>query len=173
MSHRLGASDGRYTLAWLQLRLGDPDAAAEFRRAADMPPDYCFPARLEEIEILETAMAKQPEDARAPYYLGNLLYDRRRYEDAIAAWRRAAQLGPAFSTVHRNLGLAEFNVLGRPERALACYRRAFEADLSDARSSTSSTSCGAAVAMRQGNAYSCSTSTGSSWVSATTSPSST
>jgi tetratricopeptide (TPR) repeat protein len=123
----------RYTLAWLQLRAGDPEVAAEFRRAADMPRDYCFPARLEEIEILETAMAKQPEDARAPYYLGNLLYDRRRYEDAIAAWRRAAQLDPAFSTVHRNLGLAEFNVLRRPEQALACYHKAFAADPSDAR----------------------------------------
>ncbi len=56
----------RYTLAWLLNRAGDPAADAEFRRAANMPPDYCFPARLEEIEILQTAMALQPEDARAP-----------------------------------------------------------------------------------------------------------
>ena len=78
-------------------------------------------------------MALQPEDARAPYYLGNLLYDRRRYHDAIDVWRQAARRDPAFPTVHRNLGLAEFNVLGRPEEALACYRRALDADPSDAR----------------------------------------
>jgi tetratricopeptide (TPR) repeat protein len=123
----------RYTLAWLLGRGGDPAAAAELRRAAEMPPDYCFPARLEEIEVLNSAVAAQPDDARAPYYLGNLLYDRRRYRDAIASWRQAAKLGPTFPTVHRNLGLAEFNVLGRPGRALTCYRRAFAAGPSDAR----------------------------------------
>ncbi len=78
-------------------------------------------------------MEQDPDDARAPYYLGNLLYDRRRYHEAIAAWRRAARLDPAFPTVHRNLGIAEFNVLHRPDRALAAYRRAFRADPGDAR----------------------------------------
>jgi len=48
----------------------------------------------------------RPEEP-CPYYLGNLLYDRRRYEDAIDLWRQAAQLDPSFPTVHRNLGLAE------------------------------------------------------------------
>ena len=123
----------RYTLGWLESRADNPGAAEVFRQAAEMPPDYCFPARLEEIEILKTAMASQPEDARAPYYLGNLFYDRRRYQDAIEAWRQAAQLDPAFPTVHRNLGLAEFNVLGRPEEALACYRRSLDADPYNAR----------------------------------------
>ena len=98
-----------------------------------MPPDYCFPARLEEIDVLESAMARRPQDARAPYYYGNLLYDKRRYEDAIGAWRRAARLDPTFPTSHRNLGLAEFNVLGRREEALACYGRAFAAAPTDAR----------------------------------------
>jgi tetratricopeptide (TPR) repeat protein len=123
----------RYTLAWLLHRADDPEASAEFGRAAQMPTDYCFPARLQEIEVLETAMATHPEDARAPYYLGNLLYDRRRYPDAIAAWRQAAALDPTFATVQRNLGLAEFNILGRPDEAVACYERALVADPSDAR----------------------------------------
>ena len=30
-------------------------------------------------------------DARAPYYLGNLLYDRRRHDEAIRLWERSAQ----------------------------------------------------------------------------------
>ena len=122
-----------YTLAWLLSLAGDPEAAAELRRAAETPPDYGFPARLEEVDVLESAMAGRPEDARAPYYYGNLLYDRRRYEDAVDAWRRSARLDPSFPTAHRNLGLAEFNVLGRPEEALACYQRAFAAGPTDAR----------------------------------------
>ncbi len=123
----------RYTLAWLLHLAGNPEAVAEFGRAAQMPADYCFPARLAEIEILETAIAINPGDARAHYYLGNLLYDRRRYLDAIAAWRNAATFDPAFPTVHRNLGLAEFNVLRQSDEAMACYERAFAADPSDAR----------------------------------------
>ena len=42
-----------------------------------MPPDYCFPARLEEIESWKPRWHCSRKDARAPYYLGNLLYDRR------------------------------------------------------------------------------------------------
>ncbi len=123
----------RYTLGWLLARAGDPGSLTEFRQAATMPPDYCFPARLEDISILETAMAANPGDTKAPYYLGNLLYDRRRYREAITAWRAAARLDPAFPTAHRNLGIAEFNNLGRPARARAAYQRALRADPGDAR----------------------------------------
>ena len=103
------------------------------RLAAAAAPAYALPVRLEEIEVLEWAIGEDPADARAPYYLGCLLYDKRRYEEAIACWRRAARLDPAFPTVHRNLGIAEFNVLKRPQRALASYRRAHKADPTDAR----------------------------------------
>ena len=123
----------RYTLAWLLGRAGDSGSDEEFRRAAALPCGCCFPARLEEIEILQVAMTANAADARAPYYLGNLYYDRRRYPEAIAAWRRAARLDPSFPTVHRNLGIAEFNVLGRPRQAQEAYRRALRADPADAR----------------------------------------
>jgi len=98
-----------------------------------MPAALCFPSRIEEIGVLETASRLDPADPRAPYYLGNLLYDRRRYAAAIAAWSRAARLAPPFPTVHRNLGIAEFNVRGRPDRARTAYRRALRADPTDAR----------------------------------------
>ena len=122
-----------YTLGWLLGRTGDAGALEEFRRGAEAPADHCFPARLEEIEVLRAAMAANPADARAPYYLGNLLYDRRRHREAIVAWRRAARLDPGFPTVHRNLGIAEFNILGRPDRARRAYARALRADPTDAR----------------------------------------
>ncbi len=123
-----------YTLAWLEAQRGDHAAASrELRLARKVAPDYAMPARLEEIAVLEWAIGQDPSDAHAPYYLGNLLYDKRRYHDAIAAWRRAARLDPDFATVHRNLGIAETNVLHRPERALSEYRKAYRADPSDAR----------------------------------------
>jgi lipopolysaccharide biosynthesis regulator YciM len=71
---------------------GDEKIRAEtFQAAAALPPDYCFPSRLEEIAILESAMRANPKDAKAPYYLGNLFYDRRRHEEAIKLWEKSAR----------------------------------------------------------------------------------
>jgi tetratricopeptide (TPR) repeat protein len=124
----------RYTLGWLEERRGRADAAAGHRRRArELPPDLVFPARLEEIEVLASAMRADASDPRAPFYLGNLLYDRRRHRDAVRAWRTARRLDGALATVHRNLGVAEWNVLGRPGHALASYERAVRADPEDAR----------------------------------------
>ncbi len=123
-----------YTLGWLEHERGEPKAALKcFKRAAALPTDYCFPARLEEIAILETAICANPADARAPYYLGNLLYDRRRHAEAISLWERSAQLAPGFSIVWRNLGLAYFNIRHQPAKARAAYERAFKANPNDAR----------------------------------------
>jgi tetratricopeptide (TPR) repeat protein len=123
-----------YTLAWLEHRRGHERLSRRhLARARSAPTDYVFPSRLEEIEILGWAMAEDATDARAPYYLGNLLYDKRRHHEAIRLWRRAARLAPTHATTLRNLGIAEADVLHRPDRALAAYRRAQRADPTDAR----------------------------------------
>ena len=123
-----------YTIGWLEQRRGDKRAALKyFKQAAATSPDYCFPARLEEIVILEAAMRANPRDARAPYYLGNLLYDRRRHEEAIQLWERSVKLDAKFSVVWRNLGIGYFNVRHQSARARAAYDRAFRANPADAR----------------------------------------
>lgn len=123
-----------YTRAWLADRLGDTAAANRFlRAAAKASPAYCFPARLEEIAILQFAIRKKPADGRAPGYLGHLLYDRRRHREAIAQWERAVRLDPANAVAWRNLGIAYFNVARRPASARRAYERAFAANPRDAR----------------------------------------
>jgi len=123
-----------YTLGWLQHRNGNGKAARDcFNRAAEIAPDYCFPARIEEIAILELAMQVNPGDSRAPYYLGNLLYDRRRHEEAIALWERSVRLNARFATAWRNLGLGYFNIRKEPSRARSAYEHAFCCDPNDAR----------------------------------------
>lgn len=123
-----------YTLGWLWEKLGDKKSAVQcYHQAAALPPDYCFPARLEEIAVLEAAMRANPKDARAPYYLGNLFYDRRRHAEAIRLWERSAKLDPGFSVVWRNLGIGYFNISKQPARACAAYDRAFRANPRDAR----------------------------------------
>ena len=123
-----------YYLGWLHTKLGATEVAlAQFKQAAAAPPDYCFPSRLEEIAILEAALRANPQDARAPYYLGNLLYDRRRHEEAIQLWERSAKLDPSFGVVWRNLGLGYFNIRHQPAQARAAYERACRANPTDAR----------------------------------------
>ncbi len=123
-----------YCLGWLYAKLNDPKSSAErYRTAAALAPDYCFPARLEEIGILQAAIQANPNDPLAPYYLGNLLYDRRRHDEAIALWERAACLGADFSLVWRNLGIGYFNIRRDPQRGRAAYDKAFCANPWDAR----------------------------------------
>lgn len=98
--------------------------------AAAVCPDYCFPSRLEDIAVLQSA----PDgDARAAYYLGNLLYDRRRYAEAIEQWRKAVRLEPSNAVALRNLGIAAFNVLHNADEAKSCYELAIRQSPDDAR----------------------------------------
>ncbi|HWQ12153.1 MAG TPA: DUF5107 domain-containing protein [Roseiflexaceae bacterium] len=123
-----------YYAGWCHLQDGDEAAArAAFERAAALPPDYCFPNRLECVPALEAAMRLNPADARAPYYLGLFWYAHRRYDEAIACWERSRALDDTFPTVHRNLGLASYNKRRDPAQARASYERALALDPDDAR----------------------------------------
>jgi tetratricopeptide (TPR) repeat protein len=96
-------------------------------------PDYCFPNSLFEQQLLEFALKLRPEDARAHYYLGNLLYDKKRHDEAIAHWEEAARLDPAFPTAMRNLALGYYNKKADPEKALTALEKAFDCSPADAR----------------------------------------
>ncbi len=123
-----------YYLGWLHTQLGRKAVAKKhYTAAAKAAPDYCFPSRIEEIAILEAAMAANPADARVPYYLGNLYYDRRRFGEAIKLWEKSSRLNPRYAVVWRNLGLGYFNILHQPAKAGAAYDRAFRAAPGDAR----------------------------------------
>jgi tetratricopeptide (TPR) repeat protein len=87
-------------------RTGDEAGASEFRReAAALAPDYVFPFQAELIPVLRRAIAANPGDARAPYYLGNLLFDWQPAE-ATRLWEKSSQMDPSFAIVWRNLAQA-------------------------------------------------------------------
>ncbi len=123
-----------YTLSWLAASLGHEQESSQYAVQAEAASArYCFPARLEEMIVLEDAIRRNPSSAKAHYYLGNLYYDKRRYEDAIRCWRRSVERDDGFSIPLRNLGIAEFNILHNPEAAVRMYARAFAASPEDAR----------------------------------------
>jgi tetratricopeptide (TPR) repeat protein len=83
----------------------EQSAAEHYRLAQQLSPDYVFPFQWEAEPVLRFAIQANPRDGRAPYYLGNLLYDWRP-DDAIKLWEQAAQLDPSFAIVQRNLAIA-------------------------------------------------------------------
>ena len=102
-------------------------------KAKNASPDLCFPNRTDDIAVLRFACLQDPYDSRAPYYLGNLYYDRERHEDAIACFEKSVTLGCDFATPYRNLALLMYNVRHDATEALRLMEKAFETDSSDAR----------------------------------------
>ncbi len=123
-----------YALGYYTRQSGQTEKAkAYYSKASQANPAYCFPNRIEEVVILESALAANPADAKASYYLGNFWYGARQYEEAVKCWETSVQHDDSFPTVWRNLALAYYNKLGQTERALQAMEKAFALDQEDAR----------------------------------------
>lgn len=123
-----------YYLGWYYEKSGDSSCAQEYyKKGALAKPDFCFPNKLSDIIILESAIRANPNDAKAYYYLGNLWYDKKQYSEAIKCWEKTKDIDDTFPTVHRNLSLAYYNKLKDAKRAVLALERAFELDPNDSR----------------------------------------
>ena len=123
-----------YYLAYIFNQMHDTELSDKYLiNARESSPDYCFPNRLHDIIILNYALDRNNEDAKAHYYLGNLYYDKRQYTEALEHWSKSYSLDDSFATVNRNLGIALFNKGGNPEAALVHFEKAFSLNKSDAR----------------------------------------
>ncbi|RYZ27840.1 MAG: DUF5107 domain-containing protein [Chitinophagaceae bacterium] len=123
-----------YYLGWLHYQLNkESESLLYFGMASKADANYCFPNRLQDILVLQLAARLDEQDAKAPYYLGNLWYDKRQYSEAIACWKQSVERDNTFPTVHRNLGMALFNKCGDATAALTAYEKAFELNNADAR----------------------------------------
>ncbi len=124
----------QYTLAWLVAQSGTQDEAlAYLEQARAAQPDYCFPSRLHEMSVLEWALEQAGPDRNAAFGLGNFCFDKKRHEDAISAWELSCEADNEFSTAHRNLGIAYWNVRRDGEAARASYQQALKCDSHDPR----------------------------------------
>jgi len=95
-----------YYLGYFARKMGQAQKASEYYAlAVKMSPDYVFPFQHEAIAILREAMNVRPNDAMAPYYLGNLLFDWQPAE-AVTLWEKSVSLGAKFPIVYRNLAIA-------------------------------------------------------------------
>jgi tetratricopeptide (TPR) repeat protein len=101
--------------------------------ASESETEFVFPHRAEEADILKSALAANPRDARAAYYLGNVFASLHRGDEALAAWKKAVELEPSNIIARRNLARALWFVAGKKDEALAEYERAIAAAPDDYR----------------------------------------
>jgi tetratricopeptide (TPR) repeat protein len=123
-----------YHMAVVLDRLGEPGSAAAARaRARQGDRRWSFPSRLDDVAALEVALAAEPADATAMALLGHWCYAHGRRGEALAHWRRSAELDPSDPVVWRNLGVGAHNHDHDPEAASAAYERALSVAPGDAR----------------------------------------
>lgn len=123
-----------YYKAYYLCKCGQKQAAQlEYQKADACSPDYCFPNKLEDIRVLESAMISNAQGAKAYYYMGNLLYDKLQFEKAKELWENSAELDDTYPTVHRNLALVYYNKSGDVQKAKEELEKAYALDETDAR----------------------------------------
>ncbi len=93
-------------------------------KAEALPHDCCFPNQMQEKMILEYVLSILDAAPKAHYLLGEYLYDKRQYKNAIAHWQMAISEMPDMASAHRNLSIAHYNhgerSLAKEEIAEAC-----------------------------------------------------
>jgi tetratricopeptide (TPR) repeat protein len=108
-----------YYLGDFSEKIGDTAKAAQYRaQAVAASPECVFPFQAELIPVLRRAMEANPQDARAPYFLGNLLFDWQP-DEAVALWEKSVALDPKFPVAWRNLASAFSHWDGDEARAQA------------------------------------------------------
>lgn len=123
-----------YYRAYYLEKTGEIEEGIQSCREADAcSPLYCFPNKMEDIAVLENAVKRYPQGAKAYYYLGNLFYDKLQFERATGLWEESVKLDHTYPTVHRNLALAYYNKQNQPQKAVEQMEAAFALDRTDTR----------------------------------------
>lgn len=104
------------------------DALSAIAQAEALSPDGCFPNKLEEIAILETAIRLADAASMAHLYLGNLLYDKKQYQEAIFHWETAVKEKDTISMAYRNLSIAYCNKEKDLAKAMTAMKKALALD---------------------------------------------
>lgn len=117
-----------YWRGYLAERSGNLDTArVHYQRAAAMSPDLVFPFQIEMIAPLKAAIAANPKDAKAPYYLGLLMFDRDPAY-AVQLWQQAVANDPKLAMALRNLSVAYSREDNGVPKAIAALEQAIASD---------------------------------------------
>jgi tetratricopeptide (TPR) repeat protein len=113
---------------------GKADVAEQFyKRATHGPVRYTNPHRLEEKAALEAALSRNPGDAHAHLFLGNLLYALGQREEGLGHWRKSVESDSSLSLAWRNIAYAEATFRKDLQESYRAYQKTVELDPTDAR----------------------------------------
>lgn len=122
----------QYYLGYIQSKIGAKEKAKEFfAKAQKLSTDYCFPYRLETIEVLKEAIQYNSMDGKGHYYLGNILYNKQP-EKAIEYWERAIKIESELDMAYRNLGWGYYRHYNDFKKAIPYYEKAIALNKNDA-----------------------------------------
>lgn len=115
-----------YYLGYFAEHMHQDVKAREYDQLAEKAsPDYVFPFQMEMMAVLNDAMRLNPADSRAPYYLGNLLFDWQPRQ-AQTLWEESASLGADFPVVYRNLAMVDARQGSQRDKVQATLEKAVQ-----------------------------------------------
>ena len=85
-----------------------------------------FPHRLMEIDILKDVVDTLQECQVAHYLMGNVLFYKGRWEEALREWKKALQNGLQNAILYRDIGLAYSILTNEWAKAIEAYEKAIE-----------------------------------------------
>jgi tetratricopeptide (TPR) repeat protein len=116
-----------YSLGYFNKKCGNLEQASKCnKKAAELKMEYTFPVRLEEMIVLQDVLKDEKAEAKAAYYLGNLLYDKEHYEEALKYWELSVNIDPTNYIAFRNLSIAYFNNRNQPIKAIQCLKKSLK-----------------------------------------------
>ena len=77
------------------------------------------------LALLQQLVAEYPEDERGHFQLGTAYFGRQEYDKAIAEYRRATEIAPAFAPAYNIVGYA-YRTVGRYDEAEGAFKRYIE-----------------------------------------------
>ncbi len=116
-----------YYRGYCRENLGQP-GTDDFRTASQLPTNYVFPSRAEDLQVLSAALKSNPSDASAHYLLGTLYFSKGMNDRALDEWDRARKLNSKIPVLHASLGMSLLHVERKPEQALAVFQEGLAAD---------------------------------------------
>jgi len=116
-----------YYRGYCREKLGSP-GGDDFEIASRQSARFVFPNRPETIQVLQSALKYNPEDATARLLLGALFLSGGQADMAIKEWNRARKINPHLPTLHRNLGFTQLIASSDPESALQTFKEGLEMD---------------------------------------------
>ena len=121
-----------YYLGYVFDKQGKKQQALEqFKSASGKSVESIFPHRLKTVEVLKTALNYNPDEGKAYYYIGNILYDKQP-EYAIQNWENAVKHSPSLAIAFRNLGWGYYRHNEDVPKAIEFYEKAISLDNKEA-----------------------------------------